>query len=59
MYIKVMQVGLNIGDGYQDYAGKALELKLISGVIHVRFKTLVDVKVMHVRWTSGLCKMDL
>jgi hypothetical protein len=53
MYIKVMQVGLNIGDGYQDYAGKALELKLISGVIHVRFKTLVDVKVTHVRWTSG------
>jgi hypothetical protein len=33
-----MQVGLNIGGGYQDYAGKALELNLISGVIQVRFK---------------------
>ena len=38
MYIRVMQVGLNIGDGYQDYAGKALELNLISGVMQVRFK---------------------
>ncbi len=33
-----MQIGLNIGDGYQDYAGNALELNLISGVIQVRFK---------------------
>ena len=33
-----MQVGLNIGHGYQDYAGKALELNLISGVIQVRLK---------------------
>jgi hypothetical protein len=33
-----MQAGLNIGDGYQDYAGKTLELNLISDVIQVRFK---------------------
>jgi len=40
MYIRVIHVGLNIGDGYQDYAGKALKLKLISGVIQVRLKNV-------------------
>jgi hypothetical protein len=40
MLIRVMQVGLNIGNGYQDYAGKAWELKLISGVFQVRFKNV-------------------
>ena len=33
-----MQVGLIIGGGYQDYAGKALELNLISDVIQVKLK---------------------
>ena len=37
MCIRVMQDGFNIGNAYHDYAGKALKLKLISGVIIVRF----------------------
>jgi len=30
MDIRVMKVGLNIGGGYQDYAGKSLKFKFIS-----------------------------
>ena len=51
MYIRALQVGLNIGDGYQDYEGFEVEVDI--KVIEVMLEMTVDVKVKHVRWTSG------
>jgi hypothetical protein len=38
MYIRAMQVGLNIGDGYQDYEGFEVEVDIT--VIVVRFENV-------------------
>ena len=40
MYIRVMQVGLNIADGYQDYEGFEVEVDITVIIIVVRFENI-------------------
>ena len=53
MYIRALQVGLNIGDGYQDFEGFEVEVDI--KVIEVRFENVggckgnacyVDIRIM-------------